>query len=147
MSEQPDDTNPSRQPSRSSVMHADLDLDRTQLIKDLQRGLSGEIPYDYMTHLEYYDAHLLLVFAGTSSGPDSYCTGAVVSKSGPLGSAQELLNVFERLCDGSRRLHELQRADDGSGCYLYLDSGFRHDNPVGRGPSTLVEWFERNCGI
>ena len=73
-------------------MHADLDLDRTQLIKDLQRGFSGEVPYDYITKLKYYDARLLLVFAGTSSGPDSYCTGAVVSKSGPLGDAQELFN-------------------------------------------------------
>lgn len=147
MSEQPDDTNLPRQPSLSSVMHADLDLDRMQLIKDLQRGFSGEVPYDYITKLKYYDARLLLVFAGTSSGPDSYCTGAVVSKSGPLGDAQELFNVFGRLCNESRRLHQLQRADDGSRCYLYLDSGFRHDDPVGRGPCTLVEWFERNWDI
>lgn len=119
--------------------------ERSQLISDLGigHGLSGEIPYDYITTLDYYHARFLLVFAGTSSGPDSYCTGAILSRSGSLGDTQEFFPVLEGLREKSGRLHELQRADDGQRCYIYLDSGFRRDDPVGRGPSALVEWFER----
>lgn len=123
-------------------MHANLTL--SHLIPDLQRGRSGEIPYDYLTTLQHYSARILLVFAGISSGPDSYCTGAVVSKSsGPLGDAQELFEVFERLREEARQRGRLQRADDGKRCFFYLDSGFGHDDPVGLGPSDLIEWFER----
>lgn len=129
MSRRPTDIMDRSQPPHCFVARLD------HLIRDLQRGLSGEIPYDYITTLEHYDARILLVFAGTSSGPDSYCTGAVVSKFGALGNAQELFHMFERLRDESRRQQQLQRADDGRRCYFYLDSGFRHDSPVGRGPS------------
>lgn len=118
-------------------------LDLSHLIKGLKRGFSGEIPYDYLTTIEHYDARLLLVFAGTSTGPDSYCTGAVASTSGlALGNAQELLQTFERLRVESRRYRKLQRADDGSRCFLYLDSGFQFDDPVGKSPAALVKWFE-----
>lgn len=119
--------------------------ERSQLIADI-RYASGEIPYDYITSLKYYEARILLVFAGTSSGPDSYCTGAVVSVHGALGYSQDFFPMFERLRDESRRLHNLQRIDDGQRCYIYLDTGFGRDDPVGRGPSQLVEWFERYWG-
>lgn len=82
--------------------------ERSQLITDI-RYLSGEIPYDYITTtLKYYEARILLVFAGTSSGPGSYCTGAVVSKYGALGYSEVFFPLFERLRDKSRRLHDLQ---------------------------------------
>ncbi|EST04475.1 hypothetical protein PSEUBRA_006212 [Kalmanozyma brasiliensis GHG001] len=116
--------------------------DRAQLIKDMQRGRSGQIPYDYSTTLAFYDARILLVFAGISSGPDSYCTGAVISKAGPLGKVEDFFKVFERLREQPEP-HTLQRADDGQRCYIYLNTGFAHDNPVGLRPPALVEWFER----
>jgi len=119
--------------------------ERSQLIRDLERGLSGKVPLDLLTNTKYYNARLLLIFAGASTGPESKCIGAALSKSARPLVANAIATQFEIFGDDyGKPTDKVRHSQDDTSCYLYLKMGFEDwpDSPIGLQGRSLLEWFE-----